>query len=413
LIEFKPAIRVNTPFIGALAGASGSGKTKTALELAVGLAGPNGKIAGIDSEGRRMLHYADDYKFDHGEWRPPFEPSALLTALKDAEKAGYAVIIVDSASDEYEGEGGLQDMAAADLAAQRGDGNSAAAWARPKAQHKLIIKWLRQCRCHVIFCLRAEEKVKFEKRYNERKGREETVIVPIGWVPICEKRFMFDMTTSLLFTPDQPGVPHPIKLYEKHAPFFPEGKQVTREAGRLLAEWAAGGLTEPAAAIVEPKVAPFELMQAGDQHAKLGIPKLREWWNALTPQQRGELGAHGRSVGPHMEHWKKIATAIDIKQASAQPSPLPPEPPAEGDNAPGDAPPQADTFGLMPLNDDEAFCDNILNEARGYEDPTLFDKLSHDLADPMHPRGKRANELPREMWRSFMAQLGEIGKSMA
>ena len=80
----------------ALAGASGSGKTLSALLLAEGLAGPAGKILVVDSEGRRALHYADEHKFWHYEWRPPFTPASLGEILRDAERQGFAVVIVDT-----------------------------------------------------------------------------------------------------------------------------------------------------------------------------------------------------------------------------------------------------------------------------------------------------------------------------
>lgn len=239
---FKTAIRENTPMIIGISGASGSGKTFTALELAMGLAGKR-KIAFIDTEGRRALHYADlgRFRFDHLDFAAPYTPARFLEALKQASEAGYAVVIVDSFSDEYVGEGGLVDMANAQLERVK---NTAASWAVPKAQHKLVIRWLRQSRCHVIFCLRAEEKVRLEKVV--RNNREQTVVVPIGWQPICEKGVPYEMTTSFLLTPDAPGIPKPIKIQEQHRSFFPLDRPVTRETGVRLAAWCAGGAPAPA-----------------------------------------------------------------------------------------------------------------------------------------------------------------------
>jgi hypothetical protein len=323
---FSPAVRTNTAIVLALAGASGSGKTKSALELAVGLAGERGQIAVIDTEGRRALHYADEYRFLHAEWRPPFTPEALGKLLREAERREYAVVIVDSMSDEHEGEGGLCDMAEAEFRAQReGSKNSAAAWARPKASHKLnIVRWLRQARCHVIFCLRADEKV--EMRQEERDGRKRTVVIPIGWQPIAEKRLLYDVTTSLLFTPDAPGVPKPIKLYDKHKPFFPPDRQVSREAGRRLAEWAAGGSTrQPEERIVStpdaerrspalvdsPSEAPTEPApraaiddETATLVAKQGTEAFRLWWNTLSREHRSQLR-------PFLSRYQGIAQEAD------------------------------------------------------------------------------------------------------
>lgn len=239
--SFTPAVRRNTPVILVAAGSSGSGKTWSLLELAMGLASDD-KVALIDTEGNRSLLYADYFKFDHCELRPPYSPSRFLQALKIASQRGYRVIIVDSFSDIYVGEGGMVDMAAAELERVK---NSAAAWAKPKAENKLVVRWFRQARCHVLLALRAEEKVRLEKVM--RGGREQTVVVPIGWQMISEKNLPYEATMSLMLHPEQPGVPHPVKLPEQFRQFFPLNKPINRNTGLKLAEWCAGGkpLPEP------------------------------------------------------------------------------------------------------------------------------------------------------------------------
>jgi energy-coupling factor transporter ATP-binding protein EcfA2 len=294
--DFQAAVRTNTAIILALAGASGSGKTKSALELAVGLAGETGKILVIDTEGRRALHYADEYRFHHYEWRPPFTPAALGELLREAERQGFAVVIVDSMSDEHEGEGGLCDMAEAELAKQQGAKNSGAAWGKPKAEHKHhVVRWLRQTQMHVIFCLRADEKVRFEKVVKD--GRERTVIIPVGWQPIAEKRLLYDVTTSLLFTPapGRAGIPEPIKLYDKHAPFFPADRRVARAAGAALARWAAGGVAS---------ADPDTILEQARSHAKTGKAAFTAYWQDLSRLDRAVLRLH-------MAELQALAEAAD------------------------------------------------------------------------------------------------------
>jgi hypothetical protein len=107
---------------------------------------------------------------------------------------------------------------------------------------------LLQCRAHLILCLRADEKLRIEQI--KEGNRTKTVIVQPKdmppnerWVPICEKRFMFEMTLSLILTPANPGVPVPIKLQAQHRDAVPLDKQLSEETGRKLAAWAAGGAT--------------------------------------------------------------------------------------------------------------------------------------------------------------------------
>lgn len=247
--EFRPAVREQTALLIAFAGPSGGGKTLSALRLARGLVGPNGKIAGIDTEARRMLHYAGEHKFDHAELMPPFSPAQYIEAIKAGEAlvGNEGAVIIDSMSHEHEGEGGLLDMQLAALDRMAGEDYgkrerlSASAWREPKLQHKRMMNRLLQLRCHVIFCLRAEEKIKFVKGEDGK-----TRIVPMGWQPICEKRFMYEMTASFMLLDALPGVPQPIKLQDQHKAAFPQGQLVSEESGAALAAWARGGkVAEP------------------------------------------------------------------------------------------------------------------------------------------------------------------------
>ena len=81
--QFKPAVRESVGLIIGLAGPSGAGKTYSAMRLASGIAGDK-PFAVIDTEGGRAKHYADQFKFDHGDLMPPFRPQAYASA-KPAE----------------------------------------------------------------------------------------------------------------------------------------------------------------------------------------------------------------------------------------------------------------------------------------------------------------------------------------
>jgi hypothetical protein len=107
-IAFKPAVREAVGLWIQLVGGSGSGKTFSALRMASGIAGDK-RFAFIDTENRRGLHYADQFKFDHADLRAPFRPEAYLEAIRAADEAGYPVIVIDSMSHEWAGDGGVLD----------------------------------------------------------------------------------------------------------------------------------------------------------------------------------------------------------------------------------------------------------------------------------------------------------------
>lgn len=240
---FRPAVRGNAGLVIGLAGPSGGGKTYTAMRLAKGIAGDN-PFAVIDTEGGRAKHYADLFKFDHGELAAPFTPMAYAEAIKAADAAGYPVIIVDSFSHEHAGEGGLLDWHDEELKRLGGGDNvNMLAWVKPKVEHRKMVSKLLQCRAHLILCMRAEEKIEMRKN---AQGKVE--IVPKqtlagfkGWIPICEKNLPFELTASFILTPDRPGFSQPIKLQEQHRGLFPLDQPITEESGAKLAAWARGG----------------------------------------------------------------------------------------------------------------------------------------------------------------------------
>lgn len=248
---FRPAKREGVTLLIGLAGASGSGKTFSAMTLAQGMAGDS-PFAVIDTEAGRAKHYADRFKFHHGDLTAPYTPERYKEAVMAADAAGYPVIVIDSASHEYAGEGGVLDMQEAEFQRMGArDAVKMASWIKPKGEHKKFVTKLLQIRAHVILCLRADEKIEI-RRVKGRDGRETMEVVPKttlagyrGWVPICEKSLPYELTASFVLIPDQPGVPHVIKLEAQHRPFFPLDKPITQEAGRQLADWARGGSAAP------------------------------------------------------------------------------------------------------------------------------------------------------------------------
>lgn len=318
MVKFKPALRDSVPLLIGLAGSTGSGKTLSALKLARGIAGGDDtKIAFIDTESGRAKHYApapgespsaDKFGFSHGELSSPFTPEAYLEAIKDAEQAGYSVIVIDSFSHEWAGEGGVKDMHEQILSREAGndawkrDKLSIGAWKEPKHRHDRLVSRLTQVRCHLIICMRADEKLRMETV--EENGKRKTVIIQPKdlppskrWVPICEKRFPYELLTSFLLTADRPGVPIPLKLQAQHREFFPADRPLSEEMGARLAEWARGG---------KPRQEPdYEALLADAMAvANRGRQALKNWYAALTD-------AEADAVREHLAGPKKRAQEID------------------------------------------------------------------------------------------------------
>jgi hypothetical protein len=288
----------------------------------------------------------------------------LVAAIAAADEAGFDVIMVDSCSHEYEGEGGLHEMhdAAVALAVEKArashneswgafDENRAAdrasigAWREPKMRHKKFVSRLLQCRAHLILCMRADAKIRIEKVKDER-GRERTVIVqpkemrPVErWVPICEKRFMYEMTISFVLTPEAPGVPVPIKLQAQHRSAVPLDRPLDEATGRALAQWAMGGSAErPSRRRLEsPAPEPPAPSSAAGERSGAGaapIPSAEDYaqqWQAICeqasdPDELNRLWTSDRHkklrnaiLWPddesHWSHWRTIRKQVSATAA--------------------------------------------------------------------------------------------------
>jgi hypothetical protein len=250
---FRPAARENVGLLIGLSGGTGSGKTYSAFRLAKGIAGDK-PFAVIDTEAGRAKHYADAFRFDHGDLKPPFRPDAYSAAIDAADKAGYPVIIVDSASHEWAGEGGILDWQEDELQRMAGDDYKKresckmAAWIKPQVAHKQMVQRLLQVRAHLILCFRAEPKIEMVRGADGKMEiREKQSLTGLhGWIPICEKNLPYELTASFLLMADRPGVPQPIKLQQQHRALFPLDEPITEASGARLAapddppiDWAA------------------------------------------------------------------------------------------------------------------------------------------------------------------------------
>lgn len=282
--SFRPAQRNHAQLLLGVAGATGSGKTYSLLMIATGLAYPEAesadelnaiiakegrnRICFVDTERGRATHYApppgakpDPWKvnsawfpFDHASLEPPYTPARYQEIIEAADAAEYAVIIVDSFSHEWVGEGGILEMQVEEF--QRMGAREAVkmtSWIKPKMAHKKLIGRITALRAHLLVGLRAEEKVLMTKDPN---NPNKTLVVSAAdrppaerWSPVCEKAFPFELTLSFVLAPTNPGVPIPVKLQEQHGALVRLDKPLSIETGRQLAGWASGTIagTPPAA----------------------------------------------------------------------------------------------------------------------------------------------------------------------
>lgn len=173
----------------ALAGTSGSGKTYTALSIAQHLAQP---VAVIDTERGSASKYADLFSFDVLELES-FHPQKYIDAIREAEKAGYGVLIIDSLSHAWMGKEGALELV--DNAARRSQsGNSFTAWRDVTPLHNALVDAMITSKLHLIVTMRSKQAYSQEK---DDKGK--TVIRKVGLEPVQRDgmEYEFDVFANL------------------------------------------------------------------------------------------------------------------------------------------------------------------------------------------------------------------------
>ena len=185
-MTFTKATKTNSKLRLAITGTAGSGKTYGALLIAQGL---GGKIAMIDTENGSGNVYADLCDYDICNLSAPYDPRRYVQCIHEAEQAGYNVIIIDSLSHAWNGEGGVLDIHGK-IADSKYKGNGYAAWREVTPFQDHFIHAITASACHIIATIRS--KTDYSQEKNERGYTE---IRKIGLAPIQRDGIEFEFDT--------------------------------------------------------------------------------------------------------------------------------------------------------------------------------------------------------------------------
>ncbi|WP_300565455.1 AAA family ATPase [Flavobacterium sp.] len=206
-----------------ISGASGFGKTKSALLLAYGMTNDWHKIAVIDTENSSASLYSDLGKFNVIDLSAPYSPERYIEAIELCEKSNISVIILDSISHEWNGSGGCLDI-------HEKLGGRFQDWAIVTPRHQAFIDKILQSNCHIITTTRRKVEYDLDKDSNGRLK-----VQKFGTKEITREGFEYELTVNFELINDN----HLVRASKDRTSLFSNKPEfvITPATGKRILDW--------------------------------------------------------------------------------------------------------------------------------------------------------------------------------
>lgn len=212
-----------------LSGASGFGKTYSALLLAYGITNDWSKIAIIDTENSSANLYAHLGNYNVLNLNEPYNPERYIEAINRAENASMEVIIIDSITHEWQGKGGC-------LQLHEQLGGRFQDWAKITPRHQAFLDAILQSESHVITTARRKVDYSIDSTQNGR-----TKVVKHGTKEITREGFEYELTVNFELINDN----HLAKASKDRTGLFMDKPEfvINASTGKKLIEWCNIGVS--------------------------------------------------------------------------------------------------------------------------------------------------------------------------
>lgn len=226
-MQLKQSQRQQVKLRLGLSGASGFGKTKSALLLAYGMTQDWSKIAVIDTENSSASLYSDLGTYNVLDLQAPYSPERYIQAIELCEKSGIEVIIIDSASHEWNGSGGCLEI-------HEKLGGRFQDWASVTPRHQAFINKILQSSCHVITTTRRKMDYSLDIGSNGK-----TKVVKHGTKEITRDGFEYELTINFELVNDY----HLAKASKDRTGLFMNKPEflITSQTGKMILDWCNTG----------------------------------------------------------------------------------------------------------------------------------------------------------------------------
>jgi len=220
---FKKAERKQAKIKLLITGPAGSGKTFSALRLATGI---GGRIAVIDTENGSASLYSDNFAFDVLTFPPPFTTERYISAITNAEKCGYHVLVIDSITHAWAGEGGLLEQK--EKLDGIGKGSSYTNWATITKKHEAFKAAILQSSMHVVCTVRSKQDYILQEN---DKGK--AVPRKIGLAPVQRDGLEYEF--SIVF---DVAMSHDAEVSKDRTGLFTDQIiRITEQTGKTIKDW--------------------------------------------------------------------------------------------------------------------------------------------------------------------------------
>lgn len=301
-LTFQTATRYEAKARVAMIGPTGAGKTWTALQFARVLAGDTGTIGLIDTENASASLYADVHTFQTAPWYPPYDAAKLAASIHDAAKQ-FDVLVIDSLTHFWQGDGGVLDIVEQEGARNRG--NKFAGWAKGTPLWRSLLDALIFAPCHVIVTMRS--KMDYVQT-TDATGRAK--VEKLGMAPVARNDVEYEFT--IVAELDQS---HRLTITKSRCSALADVVAAPHQSAKVaevLAEWLSSAEADPT-----PHTPPAPERPQGDV-TDAQIRKMMACFGSLSITDRAErLAWCCKAVGRALESSKELTKAEAAKVIDA------------------------------------------------------------------------------------------------